>query len=168
MILIVFLGTEPAAKPTPRSTTSQVPSTSTSASGGSTPAVTTAAPGANSAAPGANAAAPGANSAAPGANVAASGTKISANGKKIGSPGSAEPSSTYLDDFRKEALDVSNSKRSLHNASPFQLDSSLNQQAQEYAEKLASIKNPSMHSGVKGQGENLAHKCSTNGKCICC
>ena len=136
------LDAKPPAKPTTSVITTQVPGASLTS-----PTRTTSAPGVTTATTGGPTSTPGVTTAT-----------------TTGSP--APP--TALDGFREEALDVSNTKRSIHNASPFQLDSSLNQQAQSYAEKLAAAKTPSTHSNVKGQGENLANKCSTNGNCIFC
>ena len=133
LTLIGFLAAKPSAKPTTSARTTQVPSVSPTSPTGTTsaPGVTTVITGGATSTPGVTTNATGRATSTPGANT-------------NGTPALLQPIS--LDGFGKEALDVSNTKHSIHNASPFQLDSSLNQQAQSYAETLAAYETPSNNS----------------------
>ena len=133
---IVFAGAKPTGKPL------------TSAPGGTT------APGGGTTAPGGGTTAPGGGTTSPGGGTAPPGGGTTAPGG--GSAG--------LPAFRKEALQASNNMRKIHKAPDFQMDASLNEQAQKYAEHLASIKNPRVHSKTPGQGENLGYRCNSLGK----
>ena len=63
--------------------------------------------------------------------------------------------------FQREMLQAHNAHRKRHCASPLRLDDRLSRSAQNYAQRLATIKTM-VHSGTKGLGENLYFKSSSN------
>jgi uncharacterized protein YkwD len=68
-------------------------------------------------------------------------------------------------DCQKKALAEHNAKRSIHNAPAMTLDPELNRAAQAYATELANKKvvEHLPKDQRKGQGENLAKRCSKPG-----
>ncbi|XP_069039377.1 GLI pathogenesis-related 2 isoform X2 [Lepisosteus oculatus] len=70
------------------------------------------------------------------------------------------PSPADTSRFQKEALEAHNARRRLHAAPPLRLDPALCRQAQEWADRLLSLR-VLQHSDT-GLGENIWHKWSSN------
>ena len=70
-----------------------------------------------------------------------------------------------LGSFEQEALQAHNNYRSIHDAPPMTLDSSMSQSAAAYAQRLARMGTlqHSSSSEKPGQGENLAMACGSGG-----